>query len=101
MLGELYPTSALIKQQPLSSNSYPHRTRETKGINRVRVPLRPNGFIRLLWKTVRAAMIGRTDSPALRAANKLCIKKDAAFKNYHHAMRDFGGAGATESVMFL
>lgn len=42
-----------------------------------RVLLRLKGFIKLLRKIVRAAMVGRTDSPALRAANKLCIKKDA------------------------
>lgn len=93
MLGELYPTSALIKRgwknyvlQPLSPNSYPHRAQETKGINRVQGSPRLKGFIKLLQKIVREAMVGRTDSPALRADNKLCIKKDAAFKNHHHAM---------------
>lgn len=104
-LGELYPTSALIRRgwknyvlQLLSPLTGLKKQRELTGF---RVLLRLKGFIKLLRKIVRAAMIGRMESPALRAANKLCIKKDAAFKNYHHAMWDFDGEGATESAMFL
>lgn len=49
------------------------KQRELTGFS---VLLRLKGFIKLLQKILRAAMIGRTESPALRAANKLFIKKD-------------------------